>query len=395
MEFEEDGEERSVAPLLPPDDRLWRHPSEVAGAAAGSRPSRWRWRRGSGGPPMVTVVALTACISALLSLGVLAVVGPLRTRVAVERVAAPVVAGAEVAPLHDVAALTDRMRPAITQVVAKGPAGERWGSGVIYRSDGMMLTAHRVIAGADSFRVLLHDGREVEGRLVGSDPDTEIAVVDLQGADYKPALLGSTAGLKVGQPAITIGSPTGAATGPLVQVGVVSAVGQQVGANGRNLVDMIQTDGAVAPGCTGGALVDARGAVIGIAAANATTEAGVIGFATPIDVARAVAAELMNDGRVSRGWLGIEGDSLAGEAASAARLPGGAVVKTVKPGGPAETAGLVPTDIITAVEGQKVTSMPQLIVRLRSYRPGDTISLSVLRDGLARTVEVRLGRRPA
>ncbi|MBW3556911.1 MAG: S1C family serine protease [Actinobacteria bacterium] len=391
MEFEEDGEERPVAPLLPQDDRLWRHPSEVAGAAPDSH--AWRW--GSGGPHMMTVVALTACISVLLSLGVLAVVGPLRTRIAVERVAAPVMADADLAPLNDVAALTDRMRPAITQVIATGASGERWGSGVIFRSDGMMLTAHRVVAGADSLRVVLHDGREVEGKLLGSDPDTEIALVDLQGGDYRPALLGSTVGLKVGQPAITIGSPTGAATGPLVRVGVVSAVGQQVGADGRNLVDMIQTDGGVDPGCAGGALVDARGAVIGIAATNATTEAGVIGFATPIDVARAVAAQLMNEGRVSRGWLGIEGDSLAGEAASAAHVRGGAVVKNVKSGSPAESAGLVPSDIITAVEGQPVISMPQLMVRLRSYRPGDTVSLSVLRDGLARTLKVRLGQRPA
>lgn len=390
MDFEEDGEERPVPPLLPAEDRLWRHPSEVAE----ERPHRGA-RHGAGPPRMITVVALTTCISVLLSLGLLAVVGPLRTRVAIERVAAPVIGGVEPTEVADVAALTDRLRPAITQVVARGAGGEQWGSGVIYRSDGMMLTAHRVVEGAESFRVLLHDGREVEAKLVGSDPDTEIAVMQLQGGEFTPALLGSTASLKVGEPAITIGSPTGAATGPLVRVGVVSALGQQVGSNGRNLVDMIQTDGAVAPGCTGGALVDARGAVIGIAAANATTDAGVIGFATPIDVARAVAAQLMHDGRVSRGWLGIEGDSLAGERARDLDLPGGAVVKKVKPASPAESAGLAAADIITAVEGQPVKSMPDLVVRLRSYRPGDTVKMSVLRGTSTRTVEVRLGQRPS
>ncbi len=344
---------------------------------------------------MITVVALTTCISVLLTLGVLAVVGPLRTRVAVERVAAPVVDTVEPYEVADVAALTDRMRPAITQIIARGAAGQQWGSGVIYRSDGMMLTAHRVVEGAESFQVLLHDGREVEAKLVGSDPDTEIAVMQLQGGDFTPALLGSTASMKVGQPAITIGSPAGAATGPLVRVGVVSALGQQVGANGRNLVDMIQTDGAVASGCTGGAVVDARGAVIGIAATNAITEAGVVGFATPIDVARTVAAQLMSEGRVSRGWLGIEGESLPGDRASELDLPGGAVVKKVKPASPAEEAGLAAADIITAVQGQTIKSMPELVVRLRAHRPGDTVTMSVLRGTSSRTVKVRLGQQPS
>lgn len=343
---------------------------------------------------MITVIALTTCISVLLSLGVLALVGPLRTRVAIERVAAPMV-GVGVTEVADVAALTDRMRPAIAQIIARGAAGEQWGSGVIYRSDGMMLTAHRVVEGAQSFQVLLHDGREVQARLVGSDPDTEIAVMQLEGSGFTPALLGSTASLKVGQPAITIGSPTGTATGPVVRVGVVSALGQQVGANGRNLVDMIQTDGAVAPGCAGGALVDAQGAVIGIAAANATTDAGVIGFATPIDVARAVADQLMNDGRVVRAWLGIEGDSLAGERADDLNLPGGAVVKKVTPASPAERSGLAAADIITGVDGHAVKSMPQLVVLLRSYRPGDAVTMSVLRGTSNRTMKVTLGQRPA
>lgn len=391
MEFEEDGDEQPLAPLLPPDDRLWRHPSELSGVT----PGRTRSIGSLALPRTMTLVALTTCISVLLSLGVLAVAGPLRTRVAIERVAAPVVAGLGPTTVGDVAALTDRVRPAVTQVVADGAAGERWGSGVIYRSDGMMLTTHWVVAGAESLRVLLHDGREIEGRVVGSDPDTEIALVQLSGGDFSPALLGSTADLRVGQPAITIGSPTGAATGPVVRVGVVSALGQQVGAEGRNLMDMIQTDEAVAPGCTGGALVDARGAVIGIAATNASTEAGVIGFATPIDVARAVATQLMNEGRVSRGWLGIEGDSLGGQLSKNLRVSGGAVVKKVASGSPAERAGLAAADIITAVEGRYVTSMPQLVVRLRAYRPGDTVSLSVLRGQANRTVKVKLAERPS
>ena len=391
MEFTEDGDEQPLAPLLPPDDRLWRHPSELSGATPGpGRPA------GSLAlPRTITVVALTTCISVLLSLGVLAVAGPLRTRVAIERVAAPVVGGLAPTTVGDVAALTERIRPAITQVMANGAEGERWGSGVIYRSDGMMLTTHWVVAGAESVRVLLHDGREVEGRVVGSDPDTEIGLVQLSGGEFSPALLGSTTDLRVGQPAITIGSPTGAATGPVVRVGLVSALGQQVGTEGRNLMDMIQTDEAVAPGCTGGALVDARGAVIGIAAANSSTEAGVTGFATPIDVARAVATQLMDEGRVSRGWLGIEGDSLDGELSSNLQLPGGAVVKKVASGSPAERAGLAAADVITAVDGRDITSMPQLLVRLRAYRPGETVSLSVLRGQANRTVKVRLAERPS
>jgi S1-C subfamily serine protease len=332
VDDEDDGlDDEPVAPLLPPDDRLWRHPTEMAKELG---------RLGGGGAPseprLVTVVALTSCISVLLTLGLIAVVRPIKTRIAVERIASPAVNGAgTVTSVGDAAAIADRIRPAVVQVVASDPAGvESWGSGVIYRRDGMMLTSQHVVKDARSVRVLLGTGVEVPARVVGTDAETDIALVDLDGDDFDVAPLGFTDGVRVGQPAITIGSPNGNGGGLVVRVSVVSALGQEAGVDGHKLVDMMQTDAAVAPGCAGAPVLDSQGAVIGIAATNMTTDAGAIGYATPIDVARAVATQLLDNGKVTRGWLGVEGETLTAERAKELGVGGGAVVRKVKPTSP-------------------------------------------------------------
>ncbi|MEA3075802.1 MAG: serine protease Do [Actinomycetota bacterium] len=386
MDDEDDGlYDEPVAPLLPPDDRLWRHPTEMAKELG---------RLGGGGgashePRMVTVVALTSCISVLLTLGLIAVVRPIKTRIAVERI------GASVSSVGDVAELADRIRPAVVQVVASTAAGvESWGSGVVYRSDGMMLTSEHVVKDARSVRVLLGSGVEVPARVVGMDAETDIALIDLDGNDFEVAPLGFTDGVRVGQPAITIGSPNGNGGGLVVRVSVVSALGQEAGVDGHKLVDMMQTDTAVAPGCAGAPVLDAHGAVIGIAAANVTTDAGAIGYATPIDVARAVATQLLDNGKVTRGWLGVEGETLTAERSKELGVPGGAVVRRVKPTSPAEAGGLQAADVIVAVDQAALPTWSALVVRLRSLRPGDTISLTVVRDGQRKTVPVTLAEKP-
>lgn len=379
---DEAGEDGPGPPLLPPDDRIWRHPSEMA-----ARPSpRRNPAFGHDRPGMTTVVALTSCISALISLGVVVLVGTVRDRLAAEPAAAGVA---------DVAALTERVRPAVTQVVTRGPAGERWGSGVIYRRDGLMLTSHRIVAGVESARVLLDDGREVVGRVVGSDPDTDVALLRLEGSGYRPAVMGSLREVKVGHPAITIGSPTGSASGPTVSPGVVGALGQRVDDGGRTLFDMIQTDGPVAPGCSGAAVVDHTGAVIAIASVNVPTEAGLLGYAIPIDIVRAVADQLLNHGPVSHGWLGVEGDRPSDEQVRDMGIPGGALVKRVVAASPAEAAGVEAADVITAVNGHPVSSMAELVGRLRLARPGQAVNLTVVRGDATRALRATLAERPA
>ena len=379
-----------VSPLLPPDDRLWRHPSEVAANAPSRRSGRERDRE----PRLFTVVALASSISVLLTLGVVAVVRPVRTELAVERIAMP--EGENVAlELTGIAEIADRLRPSVASVSAATTDGEvRRGSGVVYRSDGLLLTTHHVVEGAGKIDVTLDDGRVVPARFIGSDADTDIAVLDLDGRDFKVATLGSAMSLKAGHAAITIGTPAEGANTPVVTVGVISAVGQAVTSGGRRLLDMIQTDAAVAPGCAGGAVVDRAGVVVAIATINIDREGGTSGYATPIDVARLVAQQLIAHGKVTRGWLGVEGDDLPAARAMEMGVDGGVVVKSVKDGSPAASAGLQPADVVLDVDGDPVESMGSLIVELRSRRPGDLIRVRVVRGTTPRTVEITLAEKP-
>ena len=377
MEWDDEGlDDGRASPLLPPDDRLWRHPSEVAGSPAPARGSTGD----AGRPSVVTAVALTSCLSVLLTIGVVSVIRPFRERVGrLEPAAMPVTTA-----VPSVADVTSRVRPAIAQVVARTAAGDRSeGSGVLIRSDGLLLTTHHVVEGAQAVRVVLDDGRDLVARLVGADPDTDIAVLDLEGEGYPTApLAASRSAMKVGDRTITIGASSAS---PLVRVSMVSAMNQEAGVEGRKFVDVIRTDTAVEPGCSGGAVVDSRGQVIGIAVSNVATEDGAIGFATPIDVAREVADQLLSAGKVTRGWLGIDGET----------HDDGAVIRSVKPGSPAEAVGLQPGDVIASVDGAALGTIGALVVRLRDQRPGDVLTLGVRRGADRFEVPVTLGEKPA
>jgi S1-C subfamily serine protease len=379
VEWDDDApDDESASPLLPPDDRLWRHPSEVAGPPpdtvrgfVDAEPSRPPRPSSPSGPPrVVTVVVLTSCVSVLLTLGLVAVLRPFREK----GTEPPVSAGSEVAKV------AEALRPAIAQVVAVGADSgrDRVGSGVLYREDGLLLTAEHVVAGADEVRVLLDDGRSLVAKIVGTDAETDIALLDVEGSSFPIAPLApATSALSVGDDAITIGSA--GPSSPLVRVSMVSAVGQEAGLEGHKLVDMIRTDAAMAAGTSGGAVVDRAGLVVAIAAANVKGSSEEVGYATPITVARSVADELLASGRVVRGWLGIEGESRAG-----------AVVHRVKPGSPAEAAGLSKGDVIVAIDGLVVTGMSALVARLRDTDPGDAVSLSVRRGNETVTMAATL-----
>ncbi|MGH9153707.1 MAG: S1C family serine protease, partial [Acidimicrobiales bacterium] len=292
----------------------------------------------------------------------------------------------------------EALRPAVVEVTAEGGGPARRGSGVMFRSDGHLLTNAHVVEDGAGITVTLADGTRAPARLVGADAGSDLAVVRVDGwSSVVTAPLGSAAGLAVGQDVMAMGaSPPG---GPLaLAVGMVGAVGRQVDRGAAApLVDLIQTDTPVGERWSGGALADERGAVVGILTSVSTPDAGVarMGFATPIDVARAVADHLVAGTPVARPWIGIEAGDVDPLAAEAQGGAGGAVVSSVRPGGPAQAAGLATGDVITAVDAVPVASIGALRILVRSHRPGDVVHLTVVRGPSRRSVAVTLAERPA
>jgi putative serine protease PepD len=391
---EEDGfdDDAPSGPLLPPDDRLWRHPSEVA---AGLRTPRLSLFTSGSREPRVLVIAVhSGLISSLLTTGLIAVGGGFKDRTvthrSVEKAALPVSSNRlGTGSNANIVEIAERVRPAIVQIEVEGAEGKGSGSGVLLRSDGHVLTNQHVINGADKITVVMADGQERPGKLVGGDPDTDVAVVKVDGVQLPTATLGSATNLKVGNQAIAIGSPLGLAGGPSLSVGVVSALGRQVDSrDGPPLLDMIQTDAPIAPGSSGGALLDSNGSVIGITTAIAVSDVGAegLGFATPIDIARDVAEQLITTGKVVHVWLGIEGEDGTGNT--------GALVRRIRPESPAAKAGVHERDLITSVDGKPVSSMSALVIALRARKVGQVVKLGLSRDGKPVTVEATLVERP-
>ena len=386
-------DDEPAAGWISPDDRLWRHPSEVAIASA--RPTRSE-------PRVWTVAILAGVIASMLTSSLIVAAGGFKKTVvhSVERVS-PSVTTVELASTDSttrIEQIAESIRPDIVQIQVQTDAGSGSGSGVLFRTDGHILTNKHVVEDAKSINVVLADGHETTGHVVGSDTDTDIAVVKIDGVKVGAAPLGSAVNLKVGQSAIAIGEPLGLAGGPSVTVGIISAVGRQVDDKSGPLLDMIQTDAPIAPGSSGGALLDSAGNVVGITTAIAVTDVGAegLGFATPIDIARDVADQLITTGHVVHVWLGIQGEDLDRNRADSMGLPGGAVVKTVRKDSPAAHAGISPSDVIVAVDGRAVTSMAGLVVALRGRHPGQTITINYRRDnGSTRAARATLVERPA
>jgi S1-C subfamily serine protease len=268
------------------------------------------------------------------------------------------------------------------------------GSGVLFRDDGMLLTSAHVVDDADTIKVRLADGRRFDGTLIGVDKLTDVAVVDIDADDLTVAVLGTAKDLEVGAPAVAIGSPLGLQGGPSVTTGVISAVDRTIEGPDGALHGMIQTDAPIAPGSSGGALVDTTGAVVGIITAAAGEAGGRFGFATPIDLAHRIAVELVEDGTASHSWIGIEGTDLTDEQASAMGVDGGARVRSLMRGSPAADAGLAQGDVITEIDGQPIRSMPALVVALREHRPGDEVRVAYWRDDKRAETSVKLDERP-
>jgi putative serine protease PepD len=309
-----------------------------------------------------------------------------------------------------VAAIARDVVPTVVSIDVTTPSGRGNGSGVIIRADGYIVTNDHVVADATEISVTLADGTVADATLVGADPETDLAVVKARATGLPVATLGRSGNLQVGDPVVAVGSPLGLKG--TVTSGIISALNrsfdipaQAPGEQSIVLVNAIQTDAAINPGNSGGALVDRAGRVIGINSAIAST-AGLlggssgsigVGFAIPVDEARAVAQEIIRTGRATHPFLGISGNDVTPQTAERFGLGAsrGALVLEVTPGGPAERAGLRPQDIVVRLGGTAVTGMGDLIGAIRSHRIGETVDVTYVRGGDRRTVRVTLRQKPA
>jgi S1-C subfamily serine protease len=269
------------------------------------------------------------------------------------------------------------------------------GSGVVISPDGYALTNHHVVHGAHHIEGVLHDGRVVGAAVVGTDPDDDIALLRLDAHGLRAIEFGDSDALKVGELAIAIGNPLGLQA--TVTVGVVSAVRRTLrGVGGRLIEDVIQTDAALNPGNSGGALVDAWGRLIGV---NTAVVGGAQGlcFAVPVNTAARAVPELMRNGRVARGWLGIAGQTQEFSRALVRRLglavESGVLVAAISAGGPAEHAGLRVGDVVIGLEGAPTGSIDAVHKLLTSETIGRRVRLSVLRDGRVIELSMKVAER--
>ncbi|MDX2236052.1 MAG: trypsin-like peptidase domain-containing protein [Hyphomonadaceae bacterium] len=270
------------------------------------------------------------------------------------------------------------------------------GSGVIVAPDGYALPNHHVIDGAERIEAVLHDGAVAQARIVGADPDTDLALLQIDGAGHAAAALGDSDALRVGELAIAIGNPLGLQA--TVTAGVVSAVRRTLrGAGGRLIEDIIQTDAALNPGNSGGALVDAQARVIGVNVAIIGGAQGIC-FAVPINTAKRIIPDLMRDGRVARGWFGVAGQTQALSKALVRRLnltsDSGVLVAGLVSGGPAERSGVRVGDVVLAIDGVATPSVDHIHRALTRDTIGRAVALDVLRDGAVTRLTLSVTQRP-
>jgi serine protease Do len=326
---------------------------------------------------------------------------------------APAQAAAQVPADEPVAQVASRVGPSVVQVNVDvtqntpfGPQSEEGiGSGVIYRDDGYIVTNNHVVEGATDLSVAFADGTTEPAEVVGRDPRTEMGVIRVDRNDLPAAKFNEDEDLVVGQLAVAIGSPSGFES--TVTSGVISGIGREFPAEFTGgdpaatsaLTDLIQTDAAISPGNSGGALADRDGEIIGINVAYlppSETGAVNIGFAIPSDTAISVADQLIETGEVSSAYLGVGTTDLSPEDAERFGLPveSGAIVEQVEPGSGADAAGVRRGDIIVRLGSDPIENAGDLFGALRDYQPGDTVELTVVRDGEEQTLDVTLGERP-
>lgn len=343
---------------------------------------------------------------------------PVSSEVSIRQVAPP--AGAPRTPATSYAEAAQRAMPAVVSVyttkeIRRSPYsedpfferffGERFrqqaervtslGSGVIATADGYVLTNNHVVQAADEILVALGDGRRVEAKLVGADPETDLAVLRIEAANLPVITFGRSEDLHVGDVVLAIGNPFN--VGQTVTMGIVSALGR-TGLDLSRYESYIQTDAAINQGNSGGALVDTQGNLVGINTAIFSRSGGSIGigFAIPTTIITQVMEQLIKTGKVVRGYFGIEPEDITPEMVDALKLPrkDGVIVRGVQRSAPAGKAGLEPGDILLSINDQPVQDTPRMLTQIAQLAPGSVARVKVIRGGKELEIAVTVGERP-
>jgi serine protease DegQ len=269
------------------------------------------------------------------------------------------------------------------------------GSGVIVGTEGYILTNHHVIEAADDIEIALNDGRQAKAKVVGTDPESDLAVLKIELKELPAITFGRVEGVNVGDVVLAIGNPFG--VGQTVTMGIVSALGRShLGIN--TFENFIQTDAAINPGNSGGALIDSGGNLIGVNTAIYSRSGGSmgIGFAIPVSLAKVVMEQIIQSGSVTRGWIGVEVQDITPELAESFKLADakGVLIAGVVRNSPADRAGVRPGDVLLEVQGKPVPDSSTMLNVVAEARPGQTAALSLVRNGKPMTLQLTVGKRP-
>jgi serine protease DegS len=308
--------------------------------------------------------------------------------------------------IHTAKVITHRVHPLLTDPIFQKFFGDQFakarkevqtslGSGVLISTQGHILTNNHVIEGADQIQVLLADGRSARAKVVGTDLDTDLAVLHITADELPSIIIGDSRRLRVGDVVLAIGNPFG--VGQTVTSGIISATGRDhLGITAYE--DFIQTDAAINPGNSGGALINTHGELIGINSAIYSKSGGSqgIGFAIPISLAKGVMTQIIENGYVIRGWLGIEALDMTPQLAKTTDQPytRGMLISTVINNGPAADAGLLPGDILVAINGKPIKETNEVMKTISRQKPGTLIKLNGVRKGVPFSTQARVIQRP-
>ena len=307
-------------------------------------------------------------------------------------------------PITDV---VESVKPAVASIIV-GTVGyniflqpvpqEQAGSGVIIEDSGYIVTNNHVVEGAESITVTIPDGRSFDATIVGTDPLSDLAVIEIDGDDLPTVSFGESSTLAVGEWVVAIGNALGLPGGPTVTVGVVSALGRSIQEqSGVTLYDVIQTDAAINPGNSGGPLINLQGEVVGINTAKVTAvEVSGVGFAVSSNTAKAVVQEIIEKGYVSRPYLGITIMTVTPSIARSYDLATneGALITRLVTGSPADEAGLSPGDVIIRFDGQMIITADDVVLAIRAHEIGDEVEITYLHDSSENTTSATLIERP-